>query len=171
MVTLADDRPADQPARRPHGRAARWLTLGAAALLAITTACSGGDKVTAPGTPGPPPATPVGSYTLNTVDAKTLPWTMYADTGYTLEIQSGTLSITVNGKWVSKVVTRETVAGFASTYNDSTFGSWAVATGSTIAVLTNAETNTTSSATWTATEATVVQLDGATSRTIKYRKN
>lgn len=96
---------------------------------------------------------------------------MYADTGYTLQVQSGTLAITTDGKWVSKVVSRETVAGFVSTYTDSTFGTWSVAAGSKTAVLTNAETNTTSSATWTSTQATVVQLDGATSHTIVYTKN
>ncbi len=170
MLTLANERPTGQ-LEVHRARASRWLTLGVAAVLAVTVACSG-DGVTGPGSNEPPaPATPVGVYTLSTVDAKTLPWTMFADTGYTLEIQSGTLDISANGKWVSKVTSRETVAGFVSIYNDSTFGTWTVATGSKTAVLTNAETNQTSNATWTATKATVVQLDGATSHTIVYTKN
>lgn len=117
------------------------------------------------------PGTPVGTYTISTIDAKALPWTMYADTGYTLEVQSGTLSITADAKWVAKTTTRETVAGFVSIYNDSTFGTWATSGGGKTAVLTNVESGSTSSVTWTTTAATVVQLDGATSHTIIYTKN
>lgn len=148
-----------------------------AALFTLTlVACSGGDKVTGP-SETPAPATPAGAYTLSTVDAKTLPWTMYAATGYTLEIQSATLNVTADGKWVSKSVTRETVDGFVSTYTDSTFGTWA-ATGAGAsgavkksATFTNAETLQTSSVTWTATGLTVQQLDGATTHAYAYTRN
>ncbi|MDA1081207.1 MAG: hypothetical protein O2973_05945 [Gemmatimonadetes bacterium] len=176
VTTLAGVRAVNQPVHHATGRSPRWLTLWTAAVLAVTSACSAGKDVTAPGGSDNPggsngPATPVGSYTLSTVDAKPLPWTMYADTGYTLQLQSGTLAITADGKWVSKVVSLENVAGNLSTYSDSTFGTWTVAPGAKTAVITNVETNSTSSATWTSTAATVVQLDGATSHTIVYTKN
>jgi hypothetical protein len=138
--------------------------------------CSGSDKMTGPSEP-PAPATPAGAYMLATVDAKGLPWTMYAATGYTLEIQSATLNVTADGKWVSKSVTRETVDGFVSIYTDSTFGTWTV-TGAVAsnaatksAMFTNAETSQTSSITWTATGLTVQQLDGATTHAFAYTRN
>lgn len=150
-----------------------WWNAAAVAVLAITltTACSKGDSVTGPAPAPPPPATPVGSYTLSTIDAKALPYTMFADTGYTLEVTSGTLSIATTGKWVSKIVTRETVAGNVSTYTDSTFGNWTVPAGSTIAVMTNVETGVTSNATWTAIDVTVNDVDGTVTRKIVYRRN
>ena len=145
-----------------------------AAVLAVTIACAG-DSPTAPDTGDDgstsTPVSPVGTYTISTIDAKALPWTMYADTGYTLEVQTGTLSITADSKWVAKTTTRETVAGFVSIYNDSTFGTWSTSAGGKIGVLTNVESGSTSSVTWTSTVATVVQLDGATSHTIVYAKN
>ena len=134
------------------------------------SACGKGDSPTGPAVT-PPPPTPVGSYTLNTIDAKTLPYTMYADTGYTLQVASGTISIATTGKWVSKFVTTETVAGNVSTYSDSTYGTWTVATGSTVAVFINSETNVTSNGSWTAVDVTVNDVDGTTIRKIVYRKN
>lgn len=145
-----------------------WMTLTTVVALS-TAACSKGDGVTGPADTAPP--TPVGAYTLSTVDAKALPWTMYADTGYTLAVQGATLVIAANGTWISKVVTQETVAGYVSTYNDSTFGTWTATASTKTAVLTNAETATTSSAVWTATGVSVTQLDGATTHTFAYRKN
>jgi hypothetical protein len=150
-----------------------WLGGVAAAVLAIT-ACGKGDSPTGP---GGAPATPVGAYTLLTIDAKELPFTMYSDTGYTLEIQSGSLSVTstagttTGGKWVAKVIQRETVAGFVSTYNDSTFGTWTLPAGATTAVFTNAESNTASSVTWTSADATVTDVDGTTTHRSVYKRN
>lgn len=150
-----------------------WWKAAAVAVLAVTltTACGKGEGATGPAAAAPPPATPVGNYTLSTIDAKALPYTMFADTGYTLEVMSGTISITTNGKWVSKVVTRETVAGNVSTYSDSTYGSWTVPGGATLAVLTNAETGATTNATWTAIDVTVNDVDGTVTRKVVYRRN
>jgi hypothetical protein len=136
-------------------------------------ACGKADSPTGPGgTPvAPPPATPVGSYTLQTIDAKAMPYTMYAEPDYTLQVASGTIAITTNGKWVSKFVTTETVAGNVSTYSDSTYGTWTVATGTTVAVFINSETSVTSNGSWTAIDVTVNDVDGATIRKIVYKKN
>lgn len=153
--------------------AVRRVTL--TTLITLTLAACSGDKMTGPNQ-APAPATPVGAYTLTTVDAKGLPWTMYAATGYTLEIQGATLNVTADGKWASKSVTRETVAGFVSTYTDSTFGTWAAAAGTAssattkTAVFTNAETSQASSVSWTVTGLTVQQLDGATTHAYAYAR-
>lgn len=138
-----------------------------AMLGTLLQACGKGDS----GGTGPnnPPATPAGNYTLNQIDSNTLPYKMYADTGYTLEVMSGSIAINANGKWVSKLTTRETVAGYASTYNDSTFGTWTAANGS--ASLTNAETTVISTATWTSADVTVSEVDGSKTRKIVYKKN
>ena len=138
------------------------MTLGALVTLWLG-ACSG--DATGPDVP----ATPEGSYSLSTIEAKPLPYSMYADTGYTLEVTSGSLAINSNGKWVSKITSRETVAGNVSTYVDSTFGTWIVAQGA--ATLTNAETSTTSSATWTKADVTVSEVDGSVTLKVVYRKN
>ena len=141
-----------------------WAIVAVVAIT-LTAACKG-DGVTGPVAP----PTPAGTYTLNNIDAKVLPYTMYSDTGYMLQVQSGTMSITANGKWVAKTTTLETVVGNVSTYSDSTFGTWSVAAGSKLAVLINSETSVTSNATWTATDVTVNDVDGATVRKITYRR-
>jgi hypothetical protein len=137
-------------------------------LVAIGTllqACGGGDGTGPGGTPG----TPQGEYTLNMIEQKPLPYAWYTEPDYTLEVTGGSISIKSDGKWVAKITSRETVAGFVSTYNDSTFGTWTSANGS--ASLTNAESSTISSATWTAADVTVSDVDGTTTRKILYRKN
>jgi hypothetical protein len=140
------------------------VTLGALVTLWLG-ACSG-DGATGP---GGIPATPEGTYALNTVDSKPLPFMMYSDTGFTLEVTAGSIAITSNGKWVSKITSRETVAGFASTYIDSTWGTWVVAGGT--ATFTNAESQVISNVSWTATEVTVNDVDGTTTRKIVYKKS
>ncbi len=136
-----------------------------AALGTLLAACGGGDGTG----PNGLPATPEGEYTLNLIEQKPLPYAWYSEADYKLEVTGGTISIKSNGKWVSKITSKETVAGFVSTYSDSTFGTWTAANGS--ASLTNAESSTISSATWTATDVTVSDVDGTTTRKILYRKN
>lgn len=143
------------------------LAVAAGAVLAITAACGKSDGPTGPSVP----ATPVGTYSLSTIDAKAMPYTMYADTGYTLVIQSGTLSVTAGGRWVSKIVQVETVAGFPSTYSDSTFGTWSQPVGTTSAVFTNTETKVTSTVSWTSGDITVNDVDGSTTRRVLYKRN
>ena len=139
----------------------------AGAVLTVTAACGKSDGPTGPSTP----ATPEGTYTLTSIDAHAMPYTMFADTGYTLEIQSGTLTVAAGGRWVSKIVQRETVAGFVSTYSDSTFGTWSVPVGTKTAVFTNTETKTASNVTWTSGDITVNDVDGATTRKVLYKRN
>lgn len=149
-----------------------WRAATVCAVLAVTgmAGCSKGEGTTGV-TVTPPPATPVGTYTLSSVDSKSLPYMMYSDTGYTLELSSGTLSITTGGRWTSKVVSKETVAGNVSTYSDSTFGTWALGTAVTTAVFTNAESGATSAVTWTAKDVTVNDVDGAVTHKVLYKKN
>jgi len=134
-------------------------------LLASAVACSG--DATGPNTPG----NPVGNYTMQSINQQALPFAMFTDTLYSLEVQSGTLAVTTDGKWWAKTTTRETVAGNVSTYVDSTFGTWTQSSGSTsTAVLLNTETQGTANATWTTTDLTLVQVESGTTYTIVYRR-
>lgn len=145
------------------------LIATAAALLSVAisiTACKG----ETPTGPAAPP-TPVGFYTLSTIDGKPMPYRMYADTGFTIDISSGTLLITVAGQWVSKIVSKETVMGTVSTYTDSTYGTWTQPVGSTIVVFLNAETRVTTNGTWTVADATVYEIDGARTHKMLYKRN
>lgn len=142
-----------------------WKTLAAIGMLWLG-ACAG-ESATGPSTP----VTPEGSFTLSTIDSKVLPFSMFADTGYTLEVLSGSLTVTPDHRWVSRMTTRETVAGNVSTYSDSTFGTWSATQGSTTASLLNTETNVISNATWTSTDITVTDVDGGVTRRILYLRN
>lgn len=148
----------------------RNVTIGAALAVTGMVGCGKGEGTTGP-VIVPPPATPTGAYTLNSVDAKALPYTMYSDTGYTLQVSSGTLTITAAGKWVSKITTRETVAGNLSTYADSTFGTWTIGAGTANATFLNAETGLTSAVSWTAVDITVNDVDGSVTHKVLYKKN
>jgi hypothetical protein len=140
-------------------------TLAAIGMLWLG-ACAG-ESATEPSVP----ETPDGSFTLSTIDSKALPYQMFADTGYALEVTSGTLSITPNHRWVARTTTRETVAGNVSTYTDSAFGTWSTTQGSTTASLLNAETSVISNATWTLTDITVTDVTAGVTRRILYLRN
>lgn len=142
-----------------------WKTLAAIGMLWLG-ACAG-ESATGPSIP----VTPEGSFTLSTIDSKVLPYSMFADTGYTLEVMSGTLSVTPDHKWVSRMTTRETVAGNVSTYSDSAFGTWSASQGSTTASLLNAETSVISNATWTSTDITITDVNSGVTRRILYLRN
>lgn len=144
----------------------RWLAIAAPVAAAIIGACKG-DSATGASVP----KTPVGNYSMSTVNTKNVPAAIYSDTGYMLEITAGTLAITVDGKWVAKTTTRETVAGHASTYLDSTFGTWVQGTGgATTAVLTVTDDNSKVNASWDAAGISVVQVDGTLTWTFVYRR-
>ncbi len=142
-----------------------WKTLVAMGMLWLGACAS--ESATGPSTP----ATPEGSFSLSMIDTKALPYSMFADTGYALDVMSGSLSITPDRKWVSRMTTRETVAGNVSTYSDSTFGTWSAVQGSTSASLLNAETNVISTATWTIGDITVNDVTNGVTRRILYRRN
>lgn len=68
---------------------------------------------------------PEGNYTIATVNGKAVPAPLFSDTGgYTLEITSGSLSLTSDGKYSSVMAFRQTLPGAVSTYSDSTGGTW-----------------------------------------------
>ena len=133
---------------REGGRTLRRHTakLLASLLLVITAAC--GDSNPAGPAPEPEPSAndPVaGTFTLSTVNTQPLPYALFNDSGFRLEIASSTMAMQAGGQFVMAVTTREIVAGFASTFVDSTSGTWTQNRGAVTLTATGGES---SSATW-----------------------
>ena len=134
------------------------------ASLATLAAC-GSDS---PGGPSEPavPTTPVGSYTITTVNGKSLPVALFAEATYTYEVTNGTLALTNDGKYSVVTTFRQTLPGSVSTFVDSTGGTW-VRVGSTIN-LTNGQDGSLDSATWDKGILTFVEVDGKVTTTFVY---
>ena len=106
------------PSRWTTGQGKRSLRVAVAALAA---ACGGSID----GPTGPPvPTTPIGSYTIQTVNGKPLPVAMFADTNYTYEITSGKLSLGTDGKYSVVTAFKQTIPGNISIFVDSSSGVW-----------------------------------------------
>jgi hypothetical protein len=152
-----------------HWTTRRLLALGGGFAIALAAACGGSDAPT--GTTGggnPPPAqTPVGNYTISTINAKALPVAVLADTGFTWEVMSGSMSLTADGKYTAVETFRQTVPGNQSTFVDSTRGTWTVAAGTV--TFNNTLDQSTFTAAWATTGTlTVSELDGKTANTFVY---
>jgi hypothetical protein len=102
----------------PHLTIGRGRALVAFAVAVAIVACSDAS--------GPAvQKNPDGNYTIATVNGKPVPAPLYSDTGgYTLEITSGSLALTSDGKYSSVMGFRQTLPGAVSTYSDSTGGTW-----------------------------------------------
>lgn len=144
-------------------RARRSGFVLAFASLATLAAC--GSDSTGPSAPAVP-TTPVGSYTITTVNGKGLPVALFAEATYTYEVTNGTLALTADGKYSVVTTFRQTLPGSVSTFVDSTGGTW-VKTGSTVQ-LTNSQDGSLDSATWDKGILTFVEVDGKVTTTYVY---
>lgn len=105
---------------------------------------------------------PEGNYAIATVNGKAVPAPLFSDTGgYMLEITSGTLSLTSDGKYSSVMGFRQTLPGAVSTYSDSTGGTW-VRTGGNVQ-FTETSTGFMLSAVWTNGRITVTDTSSGPS--------
>jgi hypothetical protein len=118
-----------------------------AALVAIVGLAACGDGgATDPGPPAPGPNDPVaGAFALTTVNTRPIPFPIFDEAGFKLELTQSQLALLAGGKFVLALTTVETVAGFPSTFQDTTTGSWSQAAG-TVALTANDGAAT--SATW-----------------------
>ncbi len=138
--------------------------LGAAALVSVAACGSGGEPPTSP--PPTAPATPVGSYTIQTVNGKTLPATLYADGAYLYEVTIGTIALGSDAKYSITTTYRQTVPGSVETFVTNDAGSW-TQTGSSIQLVSDAD-GTTDSAVWDKGVLTFAESDGTSTMTFVY---
>lgn len=111
--------------RRSSRRAGYGWRVPVLAALAIVAIACGGDSSTGPN------ASAAGSYALATFNGKGLPATVFADTGFTLVLARGTLSLGGDGNFQAIFVTNETVEAHLSVYTDTSTGRW-TQTGGTV---------------------------------------
>ena len=137
----------------------------AAALAAVTLSACSSDSPTGPGSSS---STPVGNYTITTVNGKSLPVALAADGNYLYEVTVGTLSITSDGKYSVVTTFRQTIPGNVQLFVDSTGGSW-VLNGTTIN-LTNGQDGSADQATWANKQLTFAESDGTTTTTYVYSR-
>jgi hypothetical protein len=79
-----------------------------AATAVLTTAC-GGDSSTGPG------ASVVGTYSLQTVNSKALPYVAYDDGTEKIEVLSDSYTLTATGTYTNETVVRTTIGGTPTT--------------------------------------------------------
>jgi len=131
--------------------------------LTATAAC-GSDSPSGPATA----KTPDGTYNMTTVNGKALPVAIFADTNYTYEVTSGTLTLTADGKFSVVSKFRQTIPGNVSVFVDSTGGTWLLS--GTSVTFTNVDDNSTNTATWANTQLTFNETDGKTTMTVVYSR-
>jgi hypothetical protein len=120
-----------------------------ALTLAILAACDGPTE----------PRTPDGTYALQAVNGQTLPATIYGSAGSDYEVAavSGRVDLRAGGQFDAVFTVRETVDRFASTYVDSTAGTWREESPGIVALVTGTDTT---RARWQARELVFEQDDG-----------
>lgn len=70
------------------------------------------------------PSTPIGAFTLESVDGRPMPVVLATSANYRLELREGGLTLTEAGTFTGAFVTRQTVDNFNEDYVDSTAGTW-----------------------------------------------
>jgi hypothetical protein len=154
--------------RTQHGNVDRtfgrvWM-LAAAFAVSLITACGASDST------GPTADnSPVGNYSITTINGKTLPVAMVDVALYKVEITSGSLSLTADGKYSVVQRWRETIPNNTSNFSDSTFGTWSQS-GAQIMLKNAQDTTAKSEGTWAAKQLTFALVDGSTTTTYVYTK-
>jgi hypothetical protein len=98
--------------------------LCAAALLAFTAACGGGDGVSEP-------VSVAGTYTLQSVNGGPLPFVIFDESGYKLEITAASYVLTGAGTFTNSATFRETEGGAVLTSTETFTGQYTFS-GSTV---------------------------------------
>jgi hypothetical protein len=148
------------------GRAQALVRVASALCAAALVAACGSESPSGPGTND---SSPVGAYAIATVNAKPLPFAMFADTNYLYEVTSGSLALTADGKYQNVMHFRQTIPGDVSLFVDSTSGTW-VLNGSTI-TLTDAADATIDSAAFAAGKLTFTESNGVATNVYVYSRS
>lgn len=142
----------------------RARTVSAVTMLAI------GSIVAACGSDGPTgPDVPdrfLGTYSVSTINDHTLPFAIFADTGYTYERMSGSIVLKPDGQYVAAMTSRQTLIGKVDLFVDSASGTWTM---SGTQVLFLAGQDTVDRAEWVAPgRLTFVEAEGKATNTYVY---
>ncbi|MEO5814675.1 MAG: hypothetical protein ABIT20_05290 [Gemmatimonadaceae bacterium] len=137
----------------------RRLALMAVGVLAI--AC--GDAGTGPG--AGQPTTPVATYQLTTVQGKALPYRLFSDVNYSVDVAKATLTLSVDGSFLAAFVSEERVENHLSVYTDTTTGGW-TQTGTSITF--TASDDTKQKGTWSGKTISLVDTTGVAPVTYVY---
>lgn len=127
-------------------------------------AACGSDSATAPSSSGSS-SSPVGSYTISTVNGKTLPTSLYADGSISYDVTAGTMKVTSDGKFLAVTNYRQTVPGSVENFVDSIGGTW-TQNGSSLQLAVDDGTN--ASATWDKTSLTLTSTDAGVAVIVVY---
>ena len=143
------------------------LAIGFGLTLAI--AACGSDS-----TPVDPtsPDTPIGIYSIMTVNGKTLPAALIdvqMPAPYKFEVMSGAMNLGADGKYSVVTRFRETITDNTSIYVDSTFGTW-TRSGNQINLKNSEDPNAVSTGTWAGLQLTFVLVDTVVATTYVYKK-
>jgi hypothetical protein len=141
------------------------LVIVAFAASAIVTAACGGDS-TGPDTP----KTPVGAYSLTSVNGKTMPVAIYSDTNYLVTLSDASLSLAADGNYQSVRTERETIGGHVSVYVDTTTGTWIQGTGAGALVFTDKFDGRKVTAVWSGFTITLSDTAGGTTTSAVYTR-
>ena len=139
--------------------------LASIGVLVAAAAC--GDGATGPKAPSPnDPA--AGRFALQSVNTQPLPFSLFNETGFRLDFTAASLVLQADGKYFMAQTTVETVAGFASTYQDTLRGNWTQNAGS---LSIRGDDSTVTAATWDGRDIQMsLNSEGQTMRTV-FRKN
>lgn len=101
------------------------------------------------------------------MNTQPLPFVLFNDSGFKIDFTASTLALLTDGKFVLAQTTVETVAGFASTYQDTVRGTWTQNVGAVSLKMTD---GTTAPASWDGVQIGLdLDSDGQILRTV-YRK-
>jgi hypothetical protein len=145
----------------PSARLAARLLVGVVALASFVNACGGGDGGT--GRSG----SAAGEYTLTSVNAKPLPYRVYSETAYSLDVTSGSIVLKTDGSFQAASRVEERVDNHLSVYADTAVGKWVIG-GSTLTF--TGSDSTKQGAQWSGSSITLVDSTGVTPLTFVYAK-
>jgi hypothetical protein len=132
----------------------------AVALAAGAATACGSDGATGP-------SSPVGSYALSSVNGKTLPATVLADTDFSVAISQGTLALQGDGKFVLGVTSTWTIEGHPSVFVSADTGTWTQANGRLVFTYVDSTTQT---GAWQRDQVTVTDSSAATVTTLVFAR-
>ncbi|MEP6999040.1 MAG: hypothetical protein ABI969_01085 [bacterium] len=142
-------------------RVSSALMLGLVTALTLTIAAcggGGGDSITGP-------TSPTGSYKLTTVQGKALPYRVYSEVNYTVDVADASVTLNAGGAFTAAMRTEERVDNHLSVYADTVTGNW-VLTGSKVDLTVSDGTHTIG--TWSGKTLSFTDSSGVTPLTYVY---